>query len=921
MIFFNRKFYYIIGIIHFNSKMIKKPNENQFNELLMPYKIKNFRAFSNYLVETWKDLKKEPKRKNSSHKDIFHCISRKTFTKYMKLPNKISKRIFYAFDTNLDGYLHFKEFLTGMLSLFCEDLQSALKLIFAIYDSDKDNYIQKEDIREVMTTIIKPPQNTNSPTYIFDINNRTTNNKKKKESTLVMNDLNNSNDHIKYVSYFERDEIEELINRYFLNNTINLKSKRNSGKLNVEKIGLSYDDFIKAVVEDGLEEIFTHLFIFIMENKPFNNTTVGCYVNSNSHKNKLKSQSPPLSPVKIPLGMSSQNLNVNVYPSNVNVFSNSPSKLMESLNCSKQIVYSFREDNSYNINNVMNKVEITNTSSNNINTNDNNTIKDNECKKRKNKMGRFSKIECIKRNEKHHGGILINSFGENGIDECTFSYRSHSYSSEHFSNNNLITQIEQSLDLPQPKRRQVKNLNRVTDASLNDSKNLLDNINNNTLLTETKTISTSVYSIQDYGGASEVLTTPKNSNNNHISNQNDVPCYEGYMFKITKTRKIQRLWFKLYQHELFYFKRKNDPVFQGKHYITGVNIIENEFILINNILLYSFTIVFPKQQRQYYLNDLNEYKNWLHELRKASDEFPLSTKYELGPVIAQGKHGLLRIGRHKENGKKTAIKIINKKEMKKEDIEHIKNEINILKIVQHHPHIVKLIELHENEETITIVTEYHNGTDLFTYISNIHNAKFKLPESQVATIIYQLALAIEFIHSFGIIHRDIRPECILITTNEKKIKVCLHDFGYCKILQPDELCQEQIGALSYVAPEILIGKKYDYKVDIWSLGCVAFLLLSGVLPFDDEHSELEIKRKTIQNELKFNKSVWKGVSKEAKDFVKGMLNKKSEKRIDIQKALKHKWIQRYCKKDEKHNDVLKGCFRFYSLISSKKIDV
>ena len=84
--------------------------------------------------------------------------------------------------------------------------------------------------------------------YIFDINNRTTNNKKKKESTLVMNDLNNSNHHIKYVSYFERDEIEELINRYFLNNTINLKSKRNSGKLNDEKITdisyvLSDDDF------------------------------------------------------------------------------------------------------------------------------------------------------------------------------------------------------------------------------------------------------------------------------------------------------------------------------------------------------------------------------------------------------------------------------------------------------------------------------------------------------------------------------------------------------------------------------------------------------------------------------------------------------------------------------------------------------
>ena len=186
--------------------------------------------------------------------------------------------------------------------------------------------------------------------------------------------------------------------------------------------------------------------------------------------------------------------------------------------------------------------------------------------------------------------------------------------------------------------------------------------------------------------------------------------------------------------------------------------------------------------------------------------------------------------------------------------------------------------------------EYCSGKDLFSYIEK---RNYKLPEPRAAEIIHKLSMAIFYIHSYGIIHRDLKPENILMTDNTDKADIRLLDFGLSKIVGPTEKCTEPYGTLSFVAPEVLKGKPYGKSVDLWSIGIIAYLLMCGFLPFDDEHSEREIARQTIQDPVPYPMDIWKNLSVEAKEFVASLLKKNPEDRIGIKEVLNSKWIRKY----------------------------
>ena len=141
---------------------------------------------------------------------------------------------------------------------------------------------------------------------------------------------------------------------------------------------------------------------------------------------------------------------------------------------------------------------------------------------------------------------------------------------------------------------------------------------------------------------------------------------------------------------------------------------------------------------------------------------------------------------------------------------------------------------------------------------------------------HEIATAIFYLHSFGIAHRDLKPENILMTTSEDDAKPKLVDFGLSKIIGPKETCSDPFGTLSYVAPEVLLQKPYDKRVDLWSLGVIIYLLLSGTLPFDDD-DDREIARQTIHDPVDFSYQTWKSVPDDAKQLIKGLLQKDPEK--------------------------------------------
>ena len=226
--------------------------------------------------------------------------------------------------------------------------------------------------------------------------------------------------------------------------------------------------------------------------------------------------------------------------------------------------------------------------------------------------------------------------------------------------------------------------------------------------------------------------------------------------------------------------------------------------------------------------------------------------------------------------------------MTNEDLSLVQTEIEILKICQH-PNIIHLYEVFENEEFFYIIMEYCAGGDLFSYLEKRH---FHIREDRACQIIHKILTALYYIHSYGIIHRDIKPENILMTSLDNNADIKILDFGLSKILGPGEYCIEPYGTLSYVAPEVLLEKSYNKQVDLWSLGITTYLIVGGSLPFDHIKNDKEIARQTINDPPPFKGNVWKRVSEEAIDFIKKLLVKDPEKRMNIKEALEHEWIKK-----------------------------
>jgi len=348
------------------------------------------------------------------------------------------------------------------------------------------------------------------------------------------------------------------------------------------------------------------------------------------------------------------------------------------------------------------------------------------------------------------------------------------------------------------------------------------------------------------------------------------------------------------------------------HNLSGVFVKEEKKTTIEGTEFFTFAVVYPKKTRYYFVDNEENLKMWVASMKKATGYSDLNDIYEVKEKLGNGKFGLVRLGIHKETGRRVVIKIMNKKDMNNQDLELVKTEIEILKICQH-PYIIRLYDVFENIDYIYIIMEHCSGGDLFSYIEK---RGFKLPEQRASQIVHKLCAAIFYIHSYGIAHRDLKPENILMTDSTEDADIRLLDFGLSKIIGPTQNCTEPYGTLSYVAPEVLLEHPYTKSVDCWSIGITTYLLLAGCLPFDDEHSEREIARQTIHDPVHWG-SIWKKVSPEAKSFVDTLLIKDPMKRMDIKNTLEHPWIQKYSKTSlpeqrRKSKDVQTSSFKLYT---------
>jgi calcium-dependent protein kinase len=204
-----------------------------------------------------------------------------------------------------------------------------------------------------------------------------------------------------------------------------------------------------------------------------------------------------------------------------------------------------------------------------------------------------------------------------------------------------------------------------------------------------------------------------------------------------------------------------------------------------------------------------------------------------------------------------------------------------------HPHIARLVDIYDDEEsgTITLVMECMEGGELLDRL--LERKKFSEKDAAIAA--YQMLRAINYLHSHGIVHRDIKLENFLYESDSSD-HLKLIDFGFSKQWSEAEtMMKEKCGTLSYVAPEVLSGS-YTSKCDMWSLGVTVFILLSGYMPFSgsDEKQGKDIRKGTIN----WKAQKWGAVSEEANEFVRNLLSVDANKRMSAEEALEHPWIEK-----------------------------
>ncbi|XP_059625225.1 CBL-interacting protein kinase 2 [Cornus florida] len=261
----------------------------------------------------------------------------------------------------------------------------------------------------------------------------------------------------------------------------------------------------------------------------------------------------------------------------------------------------------------------------------------------------------------------------------------------------------------------------------------------------------------------------------------------------------------------------------------------------------------------------------------------LMQRYELGRLLGQGTFAKVYYARSLKTGQNVAIKVIDKEKVPRVGlIDQIKREISVMRLVRH-PNIVQLYEVMATKTKIYFVMEFARGGELYNKVS-----RGKLKENVARKYFQQLIKAVDFCHSRGVYHRDLKLENLLLDENDN-LKVS--DFGLSTLAESkhhDGLFHTACGTPAYVAPEVIGRKGYDgAKADIWSCGVILFILLAGYSPFNDSNL-MEMYRKIGKAEFKCPS--W--FPAEVRRLLSRILDPNPHTRISITKIKENSWFKR-----------------------------
>ncbi|XP_075784113.1 serine/threonine-protein kinase 33 isoform X3 [Pelodiscus sinensis] len=266
--------------------------------------------------------------------------------------------------------------------------------------------------------------------------------------------------------------------------------------------------------------------------------------------------------------------------------------------------------------------------------------------------------------------------------------------------------------------------------------------------------------------------------------------------------------------------------------------------------------------------------------------------YYFGRKLGQGSFGVVIEVKHKETGKKWAIKKVNREKAGSSAVKLLEREVSILKRVNHE-HIIHLEEVFETPKRMFLVMELCEDGEL----KEILRKKGRFTENETRHIIQSLASAIAYLHKKDIVHRDLKLENILVKSgeideqHEIKLNIKVTDFGLAvqKAGGSESMFQSTCGTPTYMAPEVISAHDYSQQCDIWSIGVIMYMLLCGDPPFvaSSEEKLFELIKK---GNLHFNNPIWQTVSEAAKHVLQLLLRVDPAHRITANELLDNLWI-------------------------------
>ncbi|XP_019304149.2 myosin light chain kinase, smooth muscle isoform X2 [Panthera pardus] len=271
-------------------------------------------------------------------------------------------------------------------------------------------------------------------------------------------------------------------------------------------------------------------------------------------------------------------------------------------------------------------------------------------------------------------------------------------------------------------------------------------------------------------------------------------------------------------------------------------------------------------------------------------EHKVSDFYDIEERLGSGKFGQVFRLVEKKTGKIWAGKFF--KAYSAKEKENIRQEISIMNCL-HHPKLVQCVDAFEEKANIVMVLEIVSGGELF---ERIIDEDFELTERECIQYMRQISEGVEYIHKQGIVHLDLKPENIMCV-NKTGTRIKLIDFGLARKLENAGSLKVLFGTPEFVAPEVINYEPIGYATDMWSIGVICYILVSGLSPFMGDNDNETLANVTSAT-WDFDDEAFDEISDDAKDFISNLLKKDMKNRLNCTQCLQHPWLMKDTKNME-----------------------